>query len=183
MNLRDYVFSNLEPQLVWALLRIRQIESSLGPEDDWVEKDRRILFEWLDSHFSHPFTFEKGVEDYICTAYTNSDIVEKALSAAGYHRNVLSTRKYRTHHSGGKQWAVGSWVYELSHDEDEKYLKQHHIYLFEYKPHCDIYGHLETSVREGKEHITETNQISGDLNNRCRNALRKADIDYYTRKV
>jgi hypothetical protein len=159
---------------------VRRIERFLGPEDTWVSDSRRILYECADSvlrPLGFPTVREKGPADYVVTAHATANVIERVLDSAGYQRNVLSTRKYRTHHSGGKQWAVGSWVYDPA-DTDW----QHHVYLFEAPDGgTDIYAHRETSVREGLEHRTDTNQTHGDPNGRVRRALDAAGIDYGTR--
>lgn len=156
---------------------VRYLEQFLSPNDDWIEDDRRVLFDSLDGLGGHTFTREKGTDDYITTADVSSDVVEQTLADAGYQRNLASTRKYRTHHSGGKQWAVGSWVYDPPQTDT-----QHHVYLFPSKGGgTDIYGHFETSVRAGKEHITDTEQVHGDPNGRVADALQQADIEHTNR--
>lgn len=158
---------------------VRWLERFLGPDDDWVEDDRRRLFEWLDKlPLDHSFTLEKSARDYITTAQASPDAVEVALDAAGYQRNLVSTRKYRTHHDGGKQWAVGSYVYDPA-DTDW----QHHVFLFKAPDGgTDVYGHRETSVTEPVGHLTD-GVTPGDPENRARTALRSANINYSTRKL
>jgi hypothetical protein len=169
----------LDPILEPLMAAVRRAERFLGPDDDWVEADRRILFEAAQRRFGHlhKFVYEKGPDDYICTANATPDVVEQAISPY-YQRNLASSRKCRTHHNGEKQWAVGSWV----HDPPSEPW-QHHIYLFETENgRTDIYGHRETSVREGIEHITETDQKHGDPQHRLRDQLDRAGIGYGTRQ-
>jgi hypothetical protein len=157
---------------------VRWLEKLLGPDDDWVEDDRRKLFEWLDGKFGHSFTMEKSPRDYITTADASPDAVERALASAGYQRNLVSTRKYRTHHAGGKQWAVGSYVYDPV-DTDW----QHHVFLFPAPDGAtDIYGHRETSARDPVGHLTDR-LTPGDPQSRARNALADANIQYGERNL
>lgn len=157
---------------------VRRAERFFGPDDDWVEDDRRIVYEAAQRLFGqhHTFIREKGKQDYVYTAKHSPDTVEWALDNSSYQRNLLSTRKYRTHHSGGRQWAVGSYVYD-----DPNSVWQHHVYLFEHDDgYTDIYAHRELSVREGMAHVTNTQQTHGDPNNRLKNALDASDLQYYT---
>lgn len=174
------MYKLLDPYLEPLMATLRGAEEFLGPDDDWVEDDRRILFEAAQRHLGrfHKFVYEKSAEDYVTTAQVDSDVVEEALHAAGYQRNLLSSRKYREHHEGGRQWAEGSWVFDPS-DTDW----QHHVYLFE-APNggTDIYAHRETSVREGSEHLTEE-QIHGDPNDRLRSALSSSSVPHSDRDL
>lgn len=160
-----------------------RIEQFLGPEDGWVEDDRRILFGAAQRHLGHHHTFvhEKGEADYFTTAHATENVVEVALDAAGYHRNLLSTRKYRTHHDGGRQYAIGSFAIPLPPKDGFK--RQHHIYLFNAPDGgVDMYGHAETSVVEGTEHLTDTRQEHGDPHRIARNALDAASIAHGERR-
>jgi len=171
----------LDPLLESVIPAVRRAERFLGPEDDWVEDDRRILYEAAQRHLGglHTFTREKGPADYVTTVKADPDTVEGALMPP-YQRNLVSTRKYRTYHDGGKQYACGSFVIDglsgESHDSvetrqaspndiagDHGYVEQHHVYLFETADgHTDVHAHRETSATEGDEHLTETNQEQGD---------------------
>jgi hypothetical protein len=156
---------------------VRCLERFLGPEDDWVEDDRRALFERLDGLLGHSFTMEKSPRDYITTVHATPDAVETALDNAGYQRNLVSTRKYRTHHGGGKQWAVGSYVYDPADTET-----QHHVFLFEAPDGgTDVYGHREATVRDPVEHVTE-GVIPGDPTDHLRDALDASTMQYGERK-
>jgi hypothetical protein len=177
------LYDRLDPYLEPLMAAVRRAERFLGPEDDWVEDDRRILYEAAQRHLGqyHQFLTRKTHHEYVTTAHADSDAVEIALDAAGYQRNLASSRKYRNDHDGGKQWACGSFVrdrlegdFEPSSDEgslndssriasrEHGYVEQHHVYLFE-APNgaTDVYAHRETSVTEGGEHITDTNQEHG----------------------
>lgn len=159
--------------------QVRRIENVFGHDDDWLEDDRRVLFEKLDGFGGHAWVREKGDRDYITTAEAAPGVIEKALTEAGYQRNLASTRKFRTYHGGGKQWAVGSYVYDPAGTE-----WQHHVFLFEAPDGTtDVYGHREVSVREGKEHVLESNQEPGDPNYRARAALEEAGIAFGERVV
>jgi hypothetical protein len=157
---------------------VRRVERFLGPEDDWAEADRRWLFEALDGLAGHSFTMEKSPRDYITTANATPDAVEVALHRAGYQRNLASTRKYRTHHEGGKQWAVGSWVLDPA-DTDW----QHHVFLFPTPDGgTDVYGHREATVRDPVDHVTD-GVIPGDPHDHARDALDAAGMGYGQRKL
>ena len=142
----------LDPILEPTLAAVRRVERFLGPEDDWVEEDRRIVSEAAQSHLGHlhTFVYHVGEADYILTTECSPDQFERVITPT-YQRNLLSGRKYRTGHSGGKQWAVGSYVIDPT---DERW--QHHVYIFPAKGGgTDVYAHKETSVREGAEHLTD----------------------------
>lgn len=141
-----------EPVIGRLLAGVRQLEGWLDHDDDWVEADRRRLFEWADvllRPLGRPTIREVGPEDHIYTVAASPDIVERVLAEHGYQRNLASTRKYRTHHNGGRQWAVGSWVRDPPDTPD-----QHHVYLFarETVGWADVYAHSEPSVRRPVAH-------------------------------
>jgi hypothetical protein len=144
------------------LAGVRRVERFLGPEDDWAEDDRRILYEAADPilrPLGRPTVTEKGREDYILTTEVSEPQVEERLHDDGYERNFLSTRKYRII-DGRKQWAAGSWVY------DGGGRWQHHVYLFKNEDGTtDIYGHREPSVRHPHDHVTGP-QDHGDYSGR-----------------
>jgi len=155
-------YNRLDPYLEPLMAAVRRAEGVLGPEDDWVEDDRRILYEAAQRHLGqyHTFLREKGRGDYVTTVHASPDAVESVLMGP-YQRNLVSTRKYRTHHDGGRQYAVGSFVIDNLRGE-HGYVEQHHVYLFE-APNgaTDVYAHRETSATEGAEHLTETHQEHG----------------------
>lgn len=141
---------------------VRRFETLLGPEDDWVEDDRRALFQAAQRHLGHlhTFVYEKGPADYVTTVHADSDVVEETLMPP-YQRNLLSARKYRVV-DGRRQYACGSFVID-GIEGPHGYAEQHHVYLFE-APNggTDVYAHRETSVTEGAEHLTDSNQEHGD---------------------
>jgi len=143
---------------------VRRAERFLGPEDDWVEDDRRILFEAAQRHLGHlhAFAYEKGPAEYLTTVECSPDEFETAIMPP-YQRNLASARKYRTYHGGGKQWACGSFAIDGLRSDDSKFVEQHHVYIFETEDgHTDVHTHRETSVTEGAEHLTESNQHNAD---------------------
>lgn len=52
---------------------VRRCERFLGPDDDWVEDDRRIAYEAADPYtrlfLDRPAMGERGAKDYITTAH------------------------------------------------------------------------------------------------------------------
>lgn len=175
MTLANWVLKHFEKPLAALIRAVRRAERFLGPEDDWVEEDRRILYEAADSvlrPLGRATIREKGNADYVTTALASADEVERVLMSEGpYQRNVLSTRKYRVDHDGGKQWAVGSLVYD---PVDEPW--QHHVYLFDWVGGgTDIYAHREASVRDPSEHHRSW-QTHGDPKGRVRRILEQNDI-------
>lgn len=152
MSIASRLIDALEPALRPALAGVRRLEVRLGTEDDWIEDDRRIIFEAADAALGplgRPTIRQVGRDDYALTVAADADRVEETLATNGYQRNLLSTRKYRDHHEGGRQWAVGSWVRD---EADTPW--QHHVYLFPYRdPRAtDIYAHREPSVRNASAH-------------------------------
>lgn len=152
--MRHKLIRKYDQVVEYAMRAVRWLELALGPGDDWVEEDRRILFETAQLLFGrwHTFTREKTVDEYVFTVNATPDVVEHALFQYGpYQRNLASSRKYRTHHGGGKQWAVGSFVHD---PRDEPW--QHHVYIFEADGEdTDVYAHTEASVRHPVEHLTD----------------------------
>jgi len=147
------IATKLAPLLEPLMAAVRYAEQFLGPEDDWVENDRRILYQAADvvlRPLGRPAISNVGKKDYITTVNASSDVVEVALEAHNYQRNVLSTRKYRIHHDGGKQWADGGYVF----DPPSKPW-QHHVYVFDTEyGRADVYAHKEPSVRQPYEHTS-----------------------------
>lgn len=153
----------LDPFLEAVIPAVRRVERFLGPEDDWVEDDRRILFEATQRHLGHlhAFAYEKGAAEYVTTAKCSPDEFERTIMPP-YQRNLASARKYRTYHGGGKQWACGSFVID-GLEGDDGYVEQHHVYIFETADgYTDVHTHRETSVTEGAEHLTDSHQDDAD---------------------
>jgi len=153
----------VNPLLEVVIPAVRRVERFLGPEDDWVEDDRRILYEATQRHLGHLHTFvqEVGRGNYVTTVKASPDEVEEALMPP-YQRNLVSTRKYRTYHGGGKQWACGSFVID-GIAGDHGYVEQHHVCIFETEEgYTDVHAHRETSATEGSEHLTDSHHEHGD---------------------
>lgn len=149
---------HLDPFLEPILTAVRRVERFLGPDDDWVEDDRRIVFEAAQRLLGgvHEFTTEKTRDEYVFTVNMTPDAFEQAITPT-YQRNLASSRKYRTDHDGGRQWACGSYVVDPPNQR-----WQHHVYIFEAPDgRTDVYAHKETSVREGAEHLYEP-QVDAD---------------------
>ena len=162
MDVKDYY--TLDPILEQIARLVRRFEQSLGPEDDWVEDDRRILFEAAQRHLSglHTFVYEMGTADYVFTVDMNHEQFERLLlEDGGYNRNLMSARKYREHHNGGKQWATGSYS-KLVTESSDNLKRQHHVFIFPTEDgRTDVYAHEETSTLEGAEHLVESKQERG----------------------
>lgn len=180
MTITNTLIRHFEPQIAALLSRIRRAEKWLGPSDDWIEDDRRVLFQAADPiarKLGRSTVTEVSARDYTYTVEATPDEVERAL-APDYQRNLLSTRKYRTHHDGGRQWAVGSWVFDPPGTE-----WQHHVILFRVpNGRTDIYAHREASVRDPSEHH-HGKQIPGDPNRRIQYNLAAAGIKTYEREL
>lgn len=163
MTVADWVLKNFEPELAWLLSRGRLLEETLGPSDDWVERDRRILFEAANAvlePLGRPTVQEVTAVEHITTVPQSPDKVEQLLHPM-YSRNLLSMRKYREFNREARQWAQGSWVYDPSWEP-----WQHHVYVFPAKNGgTAIYGHKESSVRDPGEHLDTSNSVHGDPDN------------------
>jgi hypothetical protein len=171
----EKIIRALEPQLVWAFSHIDNYEESLGPDDDWVQRDRRYLYETADRFLrplGRPTIREVGQEDKLFTVEESVNDVEECIHPK-YSRNLISSRKYREHHSGGRQWAKGSWVYDPK-DTDW----QHHVYLFPSKDGgTDVYAHKEPSVRLPAQHHLHGGK-SGDPDGVLHGQLDNCNIEY-----
>lgn len=179
MSIANTIIRQIRKPLGAVFGVVRRLERYLGPDDDWIEDDRRHFYEAADRFLrplGRPTIAEKGPADYVTTADASDDEVEIALTAAGFQRNLLSTRKYREHHDGGRQWAVGSYV--LDHPDTDWQL---HVYLFEaWTTGTDVYAHKETSVRDPYGHVTDP-QTHGDPDGYVRSALADQNIDHNSR--
>lgn len=123
----------------------------LGPEDDWVEDDRRILFELAQQHLGHIHTFIYDINDidYVTSVHASPDAVERILHAEGFERNLISARKCRQT-EGGKQYAHGSWAKYYGDENDH----QHHVFIFENEHGgTDIYAHYEDNATDSAAHL------------------------------
>lgn len=175
------IAKTLDPILEPLMGAVRRAERFLGPEDDWVEDDRRIVFEAAQRLLGglHNFVYHKGDEEYVTTVKCSPDEFEEAIMPP-YQRNLASARKYRTYHGGGKQWACGSFSLDVGEGESGL-SEQHHIYIFETEDgHTDVHAHRETSVTEGAEHLTESHQRDADPHNLF-GILDRAGLEYEDR--
>lgn len=176
------IIDKYDDKIATLLAAVRRIERFLGPDDDWIEDDRRIVYEAADSllrPIGRPTIREKGTADYVTTAHATPDAIERVFHNAGFQRNLLSTRKYREDHGGGRQWAVGSWVLDPL---DTNW--QYHIFLFP-SPNggCDIYGHREASVTEPAAHSGGDELRHGDPNGRVRGLLSEVGVPFGNRQL
>jgi len=147
-------YTKYDTVLEYALTVVRSIEQRCGPNTQHLECGRKRLFAVLHDRFGdiHPFVYQKGSRDYLTTVDMSPHNVTEQLYPT-YHRNFASSVKYRMN-GGEKQYTHSSWVYD--HVDSHR---QHHVYLFGTDGgSTDIYTHTETSVREGAEHLIETEQ-------------------------
>ena len=148
-SLARRVITNHERKLRLIFRLIRGVESFLGPEDDWVEDDRRRLFEWLQKRYGDSYTFVYHIDDtdYVTSVPLSPDEVDVLLHNNSYERNLVSGRKYRTY-NGSKQWAHASWARYYIPEQ------QHHVFLFENEDNgTDIYAHYEDDVVDPAAHL------------------------------
>lgn len=155
---------------------VRRIEPLFGPDDGWVENTRKIAWRVAQRRLGHKHTFvrEKGTADYICTTEASAQQVVGALYSSGYQRNILSTVKYRVR-DGEDEYVHSAWVYDLA----DTYT-QHDVFLWKRGDVVDIYGHREPSVRYPDAHLDLSTGTHGDPDNRLRDTLDAAGIDYTT---
>lgn len=137
---------------------VRRLTRFLGPEDDWVERARKIVWRAADPLLRaiDGYAISKiTAADFVGTVDKDSDAVEDELVTIGYQRNLLSSRKYRIK-NGSRQWADGSYVFDPPQTDI-----QHHVILFDSGDETDVYGHEERTVRDPDGHMT-VKQIRGD---------------------
>jgi hypothetical protein len=162
MSVADYLLDNHRSIVSRVMSWVRYGERLLGPDDDWVEDDRRLLFETLNplgEALGRPLVQRASEQGFVGHVPTSPDAYELRLVERGYQRNLASTRKYRIPAGdGGRQWAVGSWVLD---PVEEPW--QHHVYLFRGRDGgVDVYAHLEPSVRRPREHVSTDTGVHGD---------------------
>lgn len=169
-------------QLSKVLSAVRRQEQKLGPGAHGLVAPRARLWQVADPIFragGRPTVRAKGVADYVTTVDASREQVEQALWPK-YHRNFLSTKKYRWRKSGDtfeRDWAIGSWVYDPK-DTDT----QHHVYLFESPGGgIDLYAHREPSVRNPGKH-TSGRQTHGDPDGYARARIDDASLEYAARE-
>ena len=143
-------YTAIDTLLEYSLSAVRVVERYCGPYTQVLEEIRKILFRGahvVGGHI-HPIVYHKDTEDYLVSTSLSPTAVT-ALLYPTYHRNFMSSVKYRTY-NGDSQYTHSSWVYDPT-DEPT----QHHVYIFPTDAGgTDIYTHTETSVREGAEHLT-----------------------------
>jgi len=147
-------YTAIDTLLEYSLSAVRVVEQYCGPAAQSLEQIRKTVFRVADTYYgdTHPFVYEKGTQDYLTTTSLSPTAVT-ALLYPTYHRNFASSVKYRIQ-DGEPQYTHSSWVYDPAAEPT-----QHHVYIFPTDAGgTDIYAHTETSVREGAEHLTETNQ-------------------------
>lgn len=162
MTIADKFIKTFEPQIAAVLRAVRRIEEYLGPSDDWVEDDRRVIYEIanaIGSLIGRTTVSEVNPDDLTYSTPASPDDVEEAIHPH-FQRNLLSTRKYRVPEEGGRQWAVGSWVL----DPDDTDWQLHTIFFPRKGGGTDIYCHREASVTEPSEHDGGDELVRGDPN-------------------
>ena len=182
MSLTDRSIRRYEEEIAALLGFVRRLERFLGPDDDWVEDDRRIIYEAAHgvlSKLGRSTLHEVNDEDFCYTVDATSDEVEVLLHESDFQRNLLSTRKYRVP-NGTRDYADGSWV--LVHDSDDTDVRmQLHVVLFSNPDGTtSIYVHREAAVTEPSEHDGGDLMTHGDPNDVVQTILEDNDIGYTT---
>jgi hypothetical protein len=157
----------------------RRLEQYFGPSYSWITGLKQRLFRAfnpLGRRHDHRLVYVKDKGDYVTTTRVSPDETERALLDGRYQRNLLSATKCRILDDGTVQFCYGQYVVDPA-DTDWQY----HVYLFETPDgRTDVYGHRETSVREGNEHLTDV-QTHGDPNGRAKAQLADSKIGFATR--
>lgn len=166
--------------LPWLLL-IGALQYLLGPKADWVESMRHRW--WLRIHealsaYGGYAKREMHQNEYVTTAITDTDTLEKALYRANFHRNPLAAQKYFLEPNGEMNLSSGSWVYRPS----LLATYQLHLTLFETKSGVEIYSHCEYSnVTHPIKHYRGAHQENAAGKSRITHALRSEGVSYYSR--
>jgi hypothetical protein len=153
---------------------VRRIEPFFGPDDQWVKTLRQTAWQAAQRVYGHKHTFvrDKGRADYVTTVDAQPQRVVRALYAAGYQRNLLSTVKTRN-----GETAHSSWVLDT---EDTEW--QQDVFIWENdNGTTDVYSHKEPSVRNPTEHLDLSTGIHGDPDGRVRAVLEGAGLDHKQR--
>lgn len=112
-------------------------------------------------------------DEFVCSVDIAELALARALWAAGYRWNPLSTKKFRDVEK--RQWSVLSAAYRDSVADEE----QHHVYVFRAADGVlDIYAHREASVTDPTDHDGGDELVAGDPDGRVRAALDEAGIEY-----
>lgn len=151
---------------------VRRIEPFLGPDDQWVENGRKIVWHAAQNVLGDTYTFvrEKGRADYVTTVNAQPQRVVRALYNAGYQRNLLSTVKTRDGDT-----AHSSWVLDT---EDTEWQQDVFIWENDDDGTTDVYSHKEPSVRRPKAHLDLSTGIHGDPDGHVRAVLDESDLEY-----
>lgn len=158
-----YILVSPETVLALAMLIFGLLQSTLGPDSDWVESFRDRVFIRLHELLSligGYATLEVGSSSFIATIEENEECFEEVIYKNGYHRNVLAGKKYRTS-DGEKVYSISSWVHRESLLDD----KQGHLTIFEGTRDgtLDLYHHYETSwVVHPIKHYFSNESVDGD---------------------
>lgn len=182
MSVADKFIETFEPAIARLLAAVRRLERFLGPGDDWVEDDRRIIYEAADRllrPLGRSTISEVSDGDFVYTVDVSADEVEVLLDEAGFQRNLLSTRKYRES-NGTRDYANGSWV--LVHDgNDSDVQMQLHVIVFSNPDgSTSIYAHREAAVTEPSEHDGGDLLTRGDPNGIVKQLLEENEIGHST---
>lgn len=139
-SLRDLVFNDpiVSAGLVVVLILVAYLaKRHTGPEDDWIEFVKHLVFTAYDDEAEQmglDIVVCKNPEDYVCTVPLSVDEVELMLTACGYGENDISNEKFRIlppdvgqpHKMSEKQFQRGSMKFSEP-DSD----KQQHAYFFQ----------------------------------------------------
>lgn len=158
----------------------RYLEKGLGTSYSWVTRIKQTLFRGLNPvgrRLDHRLVYVKDDGDYIKTTRVGPGETEQALLAGRYQRNLLSASKCRILEDGTVQFCYGQYVIDPA-DTDWQY----HVYLFETPDggRTDVYGHRETSVRKGNDHLIDE-QTPGDPNGLAKAQLSDERIGFTER--
>lgn len=162
-----------------AVRLVARTQRHFGPRWGWVETVRRAALPPLDPisrrRWDRPLIRQKGWDDYVCSV----DLAPGEIPAVvwpDYHRNVLSTKKYRVI-DGERDWEVASW--RCLDPDDPDY--QHHLYYFAgIESGTDLYQHKEIAPEADPEAHEEGDQEHGDPDHVLRDLLDREGVGYTT---
>lgn len=162
-----------------AVRLVARTQRHFGPRWGWVETVRRHALPPLDPlarrRWDRPLIRQKDWDDYVCSV----DLPPGEIPAVvwpDYHRNVLSTKKYRVLASG-KDWEVASWRCLDPVDRDYQY----HLYYFDgVQDGTDLYQHREVAPEADPKKHEEGDQEHGDPDMVLRSLLAREGVDFYT---
>lgn len=166
-----------------ALSVADDVQRNMGPRWAIVEPLRLHTLPRLDPYarkrWDRPLVREKGPEDYVCTVYLTTKQLSRVVWPT-YHRNLLSTKKYRTGLNGEVDWEVANWRHVPTDDPRH----QHHLYYFrEPDGGLDLYHHKEVNfVVDPKGHENEP-QFHGDPDGILRDTLGGSGVTWKRRSM